>query len=92
NIPQNFKLAFQYLKQVADQYWPTDTSVTDPLSPNQKLANFAGQAAGILGQMYWRGEGDNAASYNGLGLMHLEGLKHNDKDIVPEVIDPTLSG
>ncbi|CAG8470194.1 17388_t:CDS:10 [Racocetra fulgida] len=86
----------------ASQYWPTDTSVTDPLSPNQKLANFAGQAAGILGQMYWRGEGvvqnnktardwfirgakkENAASYNGLGLMHLEGLKHNDKDIVPE--------
>ncbi|CAG8490048.1 1561_t:CDS:10 [Dentiscutata heterogama] len=112
NIPQNFKLALQYLKQVTDQYWPPVTSLSEPLSANTKLAHAAGQAAGILGQMYWRGEGvvqnnktalewfirgakkarcflifiqlmiiffKNPASYNGLGLMNLEGLKHYDK-------------
>ncbi|CAG8577249.1 17971_t:CDS:10, partial [Gigaspora margarita] len=105
NIPQNFKLALQYLTQVTDQYWSPDTSTTEPLSQTPKLAQAAGQAAGILGQMYWRGEGvdqnnktalewfirgatkarcDNPASQNGLGLMHLDGLEHNDKVIVSE--------
>ncbi|CAG8579331.1 22927_t:CDS:10 [Dentiscutata erythropus] len=103
NIPQNFKLALQYLKQVTDQYWSPVTSLSEPLSANPKLAHAAGQAAGILGQMYWRGEGvvqnnqtalewfirgakkarcKNPASYNGLGLMNLEGLKHYDKVLV----------
>ncbi|CAG8710505.1 11666_t:CDS:10, partial [Acaulospora morrowiae] len=56
NIPQNFPLALRYLQQVASQYWKSDNTVVDP-SSNSKLAQAAGQAAGILGQMYLRGEG-----------------------------------
>lgn len=46
-----------YLKQVAHQYWQNENSEVDLSTVNTKTAQAAGQAAGILGQMYWRGEG-----------------------------------
>ncbi|CAG8554689.1 351_t:CDS:10, partial [Diversispora eburnea] len=54
NTPQNFTHAIRFLKQVASQYWPNDNTEVDLSS---KPVQAAGQAAGILGQMYWRGEG-----------------------------------
>ncbi|CAG8547892.1 7042_t:CDS:10, partial [Funneliformis caledonium] len=57
NINQNFPRAYKFLKDVANSYWPSESTFDDPpnMTPKQRLA--AGQAAGILGRMYWRGEG-----------------------------------
>ncbi|RIA90942.1 hypothetical protein C1645_737487 [Glomus cerebriforme] len=57
NIHQNFQLAYKFLKNVANKYWVLENSLDDPpnLTPKQRVA--AGQAAGILGRMYLRGEG-----------------------------------
>ncbi|CAJ0628656.1 166_t:CDS:10, partial [Entrophospora sp. SA101] len=56
SIPQNFKRALKYLKLVANQHWTSETS-DEPPPTNPQFAQVVGQAAGILGQMYWRGEG-----------------------------------
>ncbi|RUS32304.1 hypothetical protein BC938DRAFT_475775 [Jimgerdemannia flammicorona] len=67
-IPQDFELAFHFLKQVADQFFPTTPSspgsgiglfsnaATGATTSNNNAAQAAGQAAGLLGKMYRRGE------------------------------------
>ncbi|RGB40885.1 hypothetical protein C1646_636746 [Rhizophagus diaphanus] len=93
NIHQNFQRAYNYLKNVANKYWITENPFEDLPNMNSKQRIAAGQAAGILGRMYLRGEGveqdnktalkwfirgvrlDDPASWNGLGIMHMEGIE-----------------
>lgn len=68
-VPQDFQLAFFYLKQIANQFFPatswgsgsgtghvSNAAIGAAATPNTNAAQAAGQAAGMLGKMYWRGE------------------------------------
>ena len=57
NINQNFQRAYKYLKNVANKYWASENSIEDLSNMSFKQRVAAGQAAGILGRMYLRGEG-----------------------------------
>jgi SEL1 protein len=57
NIHQNFQRAYNYLKNVANKYWTSDDPQSDLPNMSSKQRIAAGQAAGILGRMYLRGEG-----------------------------------
>ncbi|KAG0178792.1 ERAD-associated protein [Apophysomyces sp. BC1021] len=54
NIPRDFQNAFDYFRQVSEKIPARKIPETFIKS---KQGEWAGQAAGILGRMYWRGEG-----------------------------------
>ncbi|KAF7731977.1 ERAD-associated protein [Apophysomyces ossiformis] len=54
SIPRNFQNAFHYFRQVADKI--PGRKIPEAFIKS-KQGEWAGQAAGTLGRMYWRGEG-----------------------------------
>ena len=54
-IPQDFSSAHSYLLKVARRVWPGDG--IDKLPAKGDIARKAAKAAGLLGRLYWRGEG-----------------------------------
>ncbi|KAI9145207.1 hypothetical protein BKA69DRAFT_1121621 [Paraphysoderma sedebokerense] len=56
-IQQNFPRAHRYLSLAVAQYYNNPESSP---SSNPQLPKVAGQAAGLLGKMYWRGDGVKA--------------------------------
>ena len=55
-IPQDFSSAHSYLLKVARRVWPTN-SIHDRLPVKGDVVRKAAKAAGLLGRIYWRGEG-----------------------------------
>ena len=55
-IPQDFSSARLYLLKVARRVWPTD-NMNEKLPVKGDVVRKAAKAAGLLGRMYWRGEG-----------------------------------
>ncbi|CAG8464095.1 3628_t:CDS:10 [Paraglomus occultum] len=55
-IPQDFSNAHNYLLKVARRVWPSDEG-KEKLPAKPDVIRKAAKAAGLLGRLYWRGEG-----------------------------------
>lgn len=55
-VHRNMKEAFKFFNMVAKQFFPDNDDTNTP-DMSQQDAKLAGKAAGMLGKMYWRGEG-----------------------------------
>lgn len=55
-VHRNMKEAFKFFNMVARQFFPDNEDTNAPEVSPDKI-KLAGKAAGMLGRMYWRGEG-----------------------------------
>jgi SEL1 protein len=74
-LPRNFRRAMKYFMIVAKKYWAKDGSISP--NPSAGLDKLAAKAAGHIGLMYLRGEGDEQSFPAALGWFR-RGIENGD--------------